>query len=99
MALHLLGRNWTKSSYLSETALNITANNNNANVYIWSFSASCTETALTGTDLNTYRFTGNEQLQITFTTTLTAGVTVDVYAHMASLVEVSHNAVRKLSLN
>ena len=62
------------------------------------FLVSCTETAQSGVDLNTYKFTGNEQLQITFTSSLVAGVTVDVYAHMASVVEVSHNAVKKLSI-
>ena len=97
MALLLLGRHWTRSSYLSETALGTTKNG--ANVYVWSFSASCTENAITGVDINTYRFTGNEQLQITFTGALAAGVTVDVYAHMASVVEVNHNAVKKLSIN
>ena len=96
MALLLLGRNWTRSSYLSETALGTT--NNGANVYIWSLSASCVKTASTGVDLNTYKFTGNEQLQITFTFALGAGITVNVYAHMASVVEVSHNAVKKLSI-
>ena len=96
MALLYLGRDWSKSSYLSETALSTT--NNGANVYLWSFSASCVETAETGIDINTYKFTGNEQLQITFTGSLAAGVTVDVYAHMSSLVEVSHNAIRKISV-
>ncbi len=96
MALLYLGREWSKSSYLSETALSTT--NNNANVYIWSFSASCVETAETGVDMNTYRFTGNEQLQITFIGALAASITIDVYAHMASIVEVSSNAVKKLSL-
>ena len=97
MALLYLGRDWSKSSYLSETALNTT--NNNANVYIWSFSASAVETAETGVDMNTYKFTGNEQLQITFTGALAASITIDVYAHMASAVEVSANAVKKISLN
>ena len=96
MALLYLGREWSKSSYLAETALSTT--NNNANVYIWSFSASCVESAETGVDMNTYRFTGNEQLQITFTGSLGAAITIDVYAHMASVVEVSSNAVKKLSL-
>ena len=67
-------------------------------MFMWSFSASCVETASTGVDLNNYEFTGNEQLQITFTGALGAGVTVDVYAHMASVVEVSHNAVKKFSI-
>ena len=48
--------------------------------------------------MNTYKFTGNEQLQITFATTLAAGVTIDVYAHMNSLVEVSSHSVKKLSI-
>ena len=96
MALLYLGRDWSKSSYLSETALSTT--NNNANVYMWSFSASCCETAETGVDMNTYRFTGSEQLQITFTGSLASAITVDIYAHMASVVEVSSNAVKKLSL-
>ena len=45
-----LGRSWTLSSYLSETALG--AQNNGAYVYMWCFSASCTETAQSGVDLN-----------------------------------------------
>ena len=97
MALLYLGRNWSKSSYLSETALGTT--NNGAKIYIWSFSASCTETAESGVDMNTYKFTGNEQLQIQFNGSLAAGVTIDVYAHMASVVEVSSHAVRKISIN
>ena len=96
MALLYLGRDWSKSSYLSENALNTT--NNGANVYIWSFSADCAETAITGVDMNTFRFTGSEQLQINFVSSLAAGVTIDIYAHMASVVEVSSNAVKKLSL-
>ena len=96
MALLYLGRSWSKSSYLSETALGTT--NNGANVYIWSFSASCVETAESATDMNVHTFTGNEQLQITFTGSLAAGVTIDVYAHMNSVVEVSSHAVRKLSV-
>ena len=66
--------------------------------YIWSFSADTIETATSGVDLNTYKFTGNEQLQINFSGTLASNVQVDVYAHMASLVEVSTNSVKKISL-
>ena len=97
MALTYLGRNWTKSSYLTETALG--TSNTGANVYMWSFSASCTETAESGVDLNTHKFTGSEQLQIQFVGSLAAGITVDVYCHMASVIEVSTHAVRKLSIN
>ena len=48
--------------------------------------------------MNTYKFTGNKQLQITFTGALGAGVTIVVYAHMNSLVEVSSHSVKKLSI-
>ena len=66
---------------------------------MWSFSASCTETAESGVDLSTHKFTGNEQLQIQFVSSLAAGVTIDVYAHMASVIEVSHHSVKKISIN
>ncbi len=96
MALLYLGRSWTKSSYLAETALGVT--NNGANVYVWSFSASAHETAESGIDMNTYRFTGSEQLQITFATTLAVAVTIDIYCHMNSVVEVSSHSAKKLSI-
>ena len=48
--------------------------------------------------MNFYKLTGNEQLQITFTGALGASMTIDYYANMASLVEVSSNSVRKISL-
>ena len=41
----------------------------------------------------------DEQLQIQFTGALGASVTIDVYCHMASAVEVSSNGVRKISMN
>ena len=74
MALLYLGRDWSRSSYLSETELSIT--NNGTNVYIWSFSADYIESATSGVDMNTYRFTGNEQLQINFVGALASGVTM-----------------------
>ena len=97
LALLYLGRSWSKSSYLGETALS--TNNNGANVYLWSFSADASETATTGVDLNTYKFTGNEQLQINFVGSLAAGVTIEVFAQIASAVEVSHHGVKKLSIH
>ena len=98
MALLYLGRSWSKFSYLGKTALSAT-NNNGANVYLWSFSADASETATTGVDLNTYKFTGNEQLQINFVGSLAAGVTIEVFAQIASAVEVSHHGVKKLSIH
>ena len=80
-----------KSSYTSETA-------NNANVYMWSFSASPVDTFQDAVDLSTFKFTGNEQLQIQFTGSLAANVKIDVYAFVHAAVEYSSSGVRKISL-
>jgi len=63
-ALYHLNKEWTRSSYTTETALSST--NNNANVYIYSFGASPVDTLYSGKVYNQYRFIGSEQLQITF---------------------------------
>jgi hypothetical protein len=51
-----------------------------------------------GIYLGGYRFTGNEQLQLTFTSSLSGAVQVDVYAYVHSAVEYSASGVRKISL-
>ena len=48
--------------------------------------------------LSTFKFNGNEQLQIQFTGSLAANVQVDVYALVHSAVEYSSSGVRKISL-
>ena len=95
-ALQILNKDWIKSSYTAETALGIV--NNNANVYLYSFSADPSITAETGKSFNNHRFTGNEQLQINYTGVLGASVQIDVYALVESVIEVSSTAVKKITL-
>ena len=65
---------------------------------MWSFSASPVDTQQDGVELSTFKFNGNEQLQIQFTGSLAASVQVDVYALVHSAVEYSSAADRKISL-
>jgi hypothetical protein len=92
-ALLVLGNDIAKSSYLSETALGIT--NNNTNVYVYSFAADPVDSEINGVSSGTHNFTGNEQLKITFTSSLGANVQVDVYAYVESVLGVSKTGVHK----
>lgn len=89
LALTIFNKHNIKSSYTSET---------NANVYMWSFSASPVDSFQDGVELSTFRFNGNEQLQIQFTGSLAANVQVDVYAFVHAAVEYTSSGVRKISL-
>jgi len=91
LSLLILNKDNTKSSYTAEST-------NNANVYMWSFSASSVDARETAADLTTRQFTGNEQLQITFIGSLAASVQVDVYAYVESCVEYNAAGVRKITL-
>ena len=95
-SLLVLNKDWIRSTYTAETASGII--NNNANVYLYSFSADPSITAETGKSFNNHRFTGNEQLQINYTGTLGASVQIDVYALMESIIEVSATGVKKMTL-
>ena len=92
-ALLVIGNNNSKSSYLSENALGIT--NNNANVYVYSFSADCVESADSAVSLGTHQFTGAEQLKVNFTGALGANVQVDVLAYTEALLSLGQNVVKK----
>ncbi len=81
LALTMFNKHNIKSSNTSET---------NANVYMWSFSASPVDTQQDGVELSTFKFNGNEQLQIQFTGLLAASVQVDVYAFVHTAIEYSH---------
>jgi len=96
-ALNLLvmANNWFKSSYTNENSAGY-GTNNGANVYSFSFGADPISTIESSVFLNSFKFTGNEQLQIQFTGTLGANVQVDVYAFVESYVEVTQNSVRKI---
>ena len=92
-ALLVLGNANTRSSYLAETALGIT--NNNANVYVYSFGADCSESASNAVGLGNYKFTGSEQLKLTFTGSLGASTQVDILAYTESLVSFTKGSVKK----
>jgi hypothetical protein len=84
LALEILGMYNVRSSYLCETSVGAntvgTVQNNNANVYIWSFSSDLIGAVSNGQCLNSYQFQGNEQLQIQWASTLAASMQMDVYA-------------------
>jgi hypothetical protein len=92
-ALLCLGNDIAKSSYLAETALGIT--NNNANVYLYSFCGDAVESEHNGISSGVHNFTGNEQLKITFASSLGANVQVDVYAYVESVLGVSRTGIHK----
>ena len=95
-ALCYLNRDWTRSSYSTETAISST--NNNAYVYMYSFGISPDDTIHTGKTYNNHRFIGSEQLQLTFPTVLTSAVQLDVYAHIDSAIEYSSTYVKTVTI-
>ena len=89
LALNYLDIFFSRSSYSSETA---TGNNiagividNKANVYCWSYSSNLPEALQNGLFLGHQKFIGNEQLLITFTGSLGAGIQDDVLAYCQSV--------------
>ena len=99
LAANILNRDWCKSSYHSETSFGIAANDKGANFYMWSFSADPIGAVLGGLAISSRRMTGQEQLQLTFTTAVpTGGVSVDIYALTESIIECGVMEVRKISI-
>ena len=94
-ALSFLNKSWCKSSYTAETAYGVV--NNNAYVYMYSFSADPVESALTGVGYNAHRFLGNEQLQLTFPVSAN-NLQVDLYAMAEAVLESTQTYVKKISL-
>lgn len=95
-SLTVLARDWILSSYLAEQAVGIT--DNKANVYLYSFSADPADGFNTGLSYGAKLFNGSEQLKVNFNSALGANVQVDIYAFCDSVVEVSPNNVRKLTV-
>ena len=89
-----LNRSWMQSSYNVENSL--TTNDQNANLYMWSHSADPVSSLRAGLSLTTRYYTGGEQLQITFKTTLTQTYTVDLYAYRQAIHEMTSIGVRKV---
>ena len=102
LALNYLNQFYSKSSYSSETSVvaNLagTVTDNKANVYGWSFSSNISEALENGILLGHRKFLGNEQLQITFTASLTATVQIDVWAFCQSIFEQWGSYVKVMAL-
>jgi hypothetical protein len=102
MALQYINSKLCKSSYTTENSIGSNqtgvVQNNGANVYCWSFSSDLRSALQDGLCLNSYPFSGNEQLQITFSSSLSASVQVDVYALCESYLEQGIGYVKKVSM-
>ncbi len=96
LALQVMNRYWVESSYTSETSLGLT--DNKANVYIWSFSADPITSMKNASQYSSRSFYGNEQLQITWASSLINPVQVDVYAMCNSALEQGAGYIKKRSL-
>ena len=92
MALTVLNKEWVESSFTTETAYGIT--NNNAYVYMFSFSADTLHTLKTASRNGEYIFNGNEQLKISCPS-LAATSIVECYAYTHSVVKLSHHKISK----
>ena len=101
LSLNYLSQYWSNSSYLSETATGSNSQgtivNNGANVYCWSFSSDPMSSLNSGKLLSSRAFQGNEQLQITWTSSLATNVQVEVYAMCESILEQGSMTIKKLS--
>ena len=102
LALYYLNLFYSKSSYTSENAtgsnLAGTVINNYSNVYAWAFSSNICEALSHGLLLGHRKFLGNEQLQITFTSSLASAVQVDVFAYCQSVFEQGSSYVKCMAL-
>jgi hypothetical protein len=102
LALQYLNNFYSKSSYTSETDIGCNlkgdAVDNKANVYCWSFSSNPVLALEKGLLLGHKKFTGSEQLQITFTGALAATNQVDVWAYTQSAIEQGAGYVKVYAL-
>jgi hypothetical protein len=102
MALQYINSKLCKSSYTTENSIGSNqtgvVQNNGANIYCWSFSSDLQAALKDGLCLNSYTFTGSEQLQITFASSLAATIQCDVYAFCESYLEQGVSYVKKVSM-
>jgi hypothetical protein len=96
LCANILNMGWCKSSYNTETAFG--SNNQNANIYMWSFSADPVAALSQGQCLTSRKFYGQEQLQLNFASALGSQVQVDVYAMVESVLEQTPSSVKKISM-
>ena len=94
-AANILGKDWMKSSYNTETSFG--TNNQNANVYMWSFSADPVSALTNGQCLSSRKMIGQEQLILNFPSAILTNMQVDVYAMTESMLEMTLTGVKKMS--
>ena len=97
-AANLLNKECCKSQYFSETSFGIAANDTKANFYCWSFSPNIIGAISDGLCIGSRVFTGQESLQINFTSALGATVQVDCYALTESVLEMTSSSIRKIAM-
>ncbi len=90
LCMYILNKDWTISSYSTEAV-------NNAFAYMYSFSSDPITNATTGAHYGNHIFTGNEQLKINFTSSLSSAVQIDVYASVESILQISPNSITKVT--
>jgi hypothetical protein len=93
--LHLYGREWTLSSYLSETVHGTT--DRGAHVFLYSFCSDPAEAMRTGFADYSHPFSGSEQLQLNFAGSLPSAHVLDVFAYNTAMVEIGRSGVRKFN--
>jgi hypothetical protein len=85
-----------KSSYNVETSFGTT--NNGANFYLWSHSANLADGLEHGRALSSRKYTGNDQLVLTFPVATTVLQTVDIYGFLETVLEYTAHSVNKTVL-
>jgi hypothetical protein len=93
-SLLVLDKAWTLSSYTTENSLGTT--NNYANVYMYSFSNDLLDTIETGKNNGHFKFVGNEQLQINFSSATSSAYQLDIYGLAHSVLKISGGSVEKM---
>jgi len=106
--IHVMGKNWTVSSYTHETNKiwyfdEEKFHRPNNNIYLYSFGSDPIDSVQTGASHNTHRFTGNEQLQINWHAGMNSGgphpYQIEVFAYVQSVIECSATYVKKGTVN
>ena len=86
---------WTKSSYLADYENGAISN---SFVYLYSFSADPVLALTSGAKLNSFKFTGQELLNVTFPTALAGASTLEVFAFQEAALEQSIGGVKVLAV-
>ena len=97
LSTSILNTRWSKSTYCTETSLGGT--DNAANYYCWSFSADPVASLKDGCDFGSRKFTGSEQLQITFNSALASTHQIDIYAYSECIADQTLSGIRKIVVN